>query len=329
MTVKADDKTNILVGSALPQLTYSVNGLVGSDRFTNPILSTNAVNSNTIGEFTILISNGTMTNADNYRATYTNGKMMIVGKNIENAIISGVKDTNYKGKEIVQSKLSVKVNGKILTYGTDYKVSYKNNKNIGTATIIITGKGIYTGSIKKSFQVKVSKGANYTIDNMMYKVTQEKMNKTGTVTLIGSSKSVGTLKIDDTVTIGGKSFKITEIGAKAFKGYTKLTKVTIGKNVTTIGKEAFSGCSKITSVTIGTGLKTILTNAFYNCKELKTITILSKDLKNVSKNAIKQVHKKCIIKVPSSKESIYKKIFKGGTGFTNGMKLKKIETERD
>ena len=38
----------------------------------------------------------------------------------------------------------------------DYTVSYKDNKNVGTATVTITGKGSYTGSAKKTFAIKVT-----------------------------------------------------------------------------------------------------------------------------------------------------------------------------
>ena len=38
--------------------------------------------------------------------------------------------------------------GKTLKNGTDYTVSYKNNKNVGTATVTVTFKGNYSGSKK-------------------------------------------------------------------------------------------------------------------------------------------------------------------------------------
>ena len=328
LVVKADDKQNIVAGSAMPQLTYSVTGLVGSDTFTGPTIVTTAADSNTIGEHEIRISGGTLTNAENYEVTYTNAKLTIMKTSIDHAVVSGITDQNYNGSALEQSGLFVQVNGKTLTKDIDYTVDYKNNTEIGTATVAITGKGIYTGTIAKNFQINVSNGATYTISNMVYMVTSSETNGNGTVTLIKSTKSKsklkGTLKIRDTVKIGGQSFKITSIDAKAFKGYTKLTKVTIGKNVITIGKEAFSGCSKVSSVTIGTGLKAISNNAFYNCKKLKTVTINSKQLKTVGKNALKNTYGSAAIKVPSSKVSAYKKLFKSKTGFTEDKKIKKI-----
>ena len=47
----------------------------------------------------------------------------------------------------------MKVKGKTLKKGTDYTVSYKNNTNVGTATVTITGKGNYTGTVKKTFKI--------------------------------------------------------------------------------------------------------------------------------------------------------------------------------
>lgn len=48
-------------------------------------------------------------------------------------------------------KPSVKVvlNGKTLVNGTDYTVAYSKNKQIGKATVNVTGKGKYTGTVKK------------------------------------------------------------------------------------------------------------------------------------------------------------------------------------
>ena len=40
-----------------------------------------------------------------------------------------------------------------LERGTDYTIKYKNNINAGTATIFITGKGRYTGTLEKTFEI--------------------------------------------------------------------------------------------------------------------------------------------------------------------------------
>jgi hypothetical protein len=45
------------------------------------------------------------------------------------------------------------MNGKTLTAGTDYTVSYKNNTDPGKATVTITGKGSYTGTKTTTFKI--------------------------------------------------------------------------------------------------------------------------------------------------------------------------------
>ena len=66
--------------------------------------------------------------------------------------ISGIKSKTYNGKAFTQ-KTTVKYGKTTLEKGTNYTVSYKNNKNVGTATVTITGKGKYIGTIKKTFKI--------------------------------------------------------------------------------------------------------------------------------------------------------------------------------
>ena len=76
--VQADEKPDIIKGSAMPEFTYTVTGLVDRDTFINPTISTTAMDTNTVGEYDILISGGTFGNADSYTVTYENGKMQVV-----------------------------------------------------------------------------------------------------------------------------------------------------------------------------------------------------------------------------------------------------------
>jgi len=62
----------------------------------------------------------------------------------------------YTGKALKPSvTVKAKIGGKTKTLkkGTDYTVSYKNNKNVGTATVTVKGKGNYTGTITKKFKI--------------------------------------------------------------------------------------------------------------------------------------------------------------------------------
>ena len=48
----------------------------------------------------------------------------------------------------------VKDGSKVLKEGSDYKLTYTNNVNPGTATVTITGTGGYKGSVKKTFSIR-------------------------------------------------------------------------------------------------------------------------------------------------------------------------------
>ena len=59
----------------------------------------------------------------------------------------------------------MKYNGEILQKGVDYTVSYSNNRNVGTATVRITGKGNYTGTITKTFKIVDNGDYDYNYNN--------------------------------------------------------------------------------------------------------------------------------------------------------------------
>lgn len=59
---------------------------------------------------------------------------------------------SYTGKA-VKPKITVKNGDKILMVNTDYAVRYINNVNKGTASVIIAGKGAYSGKITKTFRI--------------------------------------------------------------------------------------------------------------------------------------------------------------------------------
>ena len=126
---------------------------------------------------TVKVGGKTLKKDTDYTVSYSNNtkvgtaKVTITGKgnytgsvsktyNIKNdfkkATISGISNKSYTGKNITQS-ITVKYNGKTLKNGTDYTVSYSSNKNIGTATVKIAGKGSYTGTITKTFKINPAK----------------------------------------------------------------------------------------------------------------------------------------------------------------------------
>lgn len=152
----------------------------------------------------------------------------------------------------------------------------------------------------------VQEGKTYDDGKYIYKVTSLAGQ---TAEVVGVKKIAASIKVANTVKLLGKSFKVTAVGAAAFKNNKKATSVSIGSNVQVIGKNAFAGCAKLKKVTIKSkSLKQIGSKAFFNCKKLKSITIKSKGLKSVGKNALKGIYKKAVIKVPAAKLKAYKKL---------------------
>ena len=96
----------------------------------------------------------TITGKGNYTGSVS--KTYSIKNNFKKATVSGISTKAFTGKNITQS-ITVKYNGKTLKKGTDYTVSYSNNKNIGTATVKIAGKGSYTGTITKTFKINPAK----------------------------------------------------------------------------------------------------------------------------------------------------------------------------
>ncbi|MBP5180526.1 MAG: InlB B-repeat-containing protein [Clostridiales bacterium] len=58
-----------------------------------------------------------------------------------------------EGVTLTEENIEVVVEGQTLVLGTDYVLGYRNNTNIGTATVQIAGIGRYTGAISKTFTI--------------------------------------------------------------------------------------------------------------------------------------------------------------------------------
>ena len=96
----------------------------------------------------------TITGKGNYTGSVS--KTYSIKNDFKKATVSGISTKAFTGKNITQS-ITVKYNVKTLKNGTDYTVSYSSNKNIGTATVKIAGKGSYAGTITKTFKINPAK----------------------------------------------------------------------------------------------------------------------------------------------------------------------------
>ncbi len=236
---------------------------------------------------------GTATVIITGKGNYTGNKTItfkIIERTIASVEISNVKNQIYTGNAIIPS-IMVKDSNKILEEGKDYTLEYRNNINIGTATVIIIGKGNYIGTVTKTFNI-VSKNISKTSIKLAYtkkeytgktlkpKVTIKdgtktlKLNKDYTVTY-KSNKNIGKA----TIIIKGKGNYNGTI-TKTFKIIPKKNKVTLKTSVRQI-KVSWKKDKTVTGYVIECSTdKNFKKSKTVQIKKYKTINTTIKKLKS-------------------------------------------------
>lgn len=139
-----------------PSLTVYSNGTILREGTDYSVNYTNNIN---IGTATV-----TITGIGRYSGTKT-ANFRITGPNLYSATIAAIPDQLYTGSAITPS-VTVTVNNITLIQNIDYNVSYSNNRNAGTATVTVTGRGNYTGSRTTTFRILAKNIANATISSI-------------------------------------------------------------------------------------------------------------------------------------------------------------------
>lgn len=166
---------------------------------------------------------------------------------------------------------------------------------------------------------KVTKAPSYTKVGVKTWTCKE-CGKTKTTTLA----KLPMPKAGTKVMAGGNQYTVTKIGSEVLfnKANAKARAITVPSTikvkgitykVTSIGANAFKNCKKLTKATIGANVRVIKAKAFNNCPKLKTVTIKTVLLtqKTASKKCFSKVSKRMVIKVPRKVKKSYTKIFKG------------------
>lgn len=103
---------------------------------------------------------GTATNKDNYYIqSLTDGKLTVTAKSItaSDITVGALPDVVYSGTEQAQ-KPEVKDGDTALVEGTDYDLDFSEDKtNVGTVTVVVTGKGNYAGEVTHTYQIVPAK----------------------------------------------------------------------------------------------------------------------------------------------------------------------------
>ena len=158
----------------------------------------------------------------------------------------------YKGdaKKPGIKTAAVKIDGKTvaLKSGTDYTVSYKNNVNAGTATVTITGKGNFTGSVSRKLTIKKAKLTSASFTNIAAQLYTGKALKPSPTIKWGSTKLKNgtdfTVSYKNNVKLGKATATVT--GKGNFYGSKTMTFTIYQRNiknvsVASIGTQSYTG----------------------------------------------------------------------------------------
>ena len=223
-------------------------------------------------------------------------------KNIKNATVKGIENKTYTGKALTQ-KITVVLDNTTLRSGTDYDVAYKNNTNPGTATLTITGKGKYKGSVSKSFKIakatqKIT-ASNFTkyVGNKAFAIGA-KTNGGGTLSYSSANTKVATVDAKKgTVTIKAAGTAKITIKATETKNYAAAsTTITVTvKNPASISKakisnlknKAYTGKAITQNPVVKLGSKTLKSGTDYTVSYSKNKAVGTATVIITGKNAYK------------------------------------------
>ena len=196
----------------------------------------------------------TISGAGEYTGSVT-ASFVIDPKPISSLEVSGITAKTFNGKAQTQA---IVVNDGIVTLveGIDYDVAYENNVHAGTASVVITGKGNYTGTVTKTFTIK--KASNTITAKNFTKTYSTKAQsfslgvklKNGTPTYKSSTKYV-TVSTAGKVTvkakyIGKATITITSPEKANYSKQTKKITITVNPTKTALVSVASPSAGKMT-----------------------------------------------------------------------------------
>ena len=238
---------------------------------------------------TVKYGNATLKKNTDYTVAYSNnvnagtGTITITGKGIYGGsvkktftikklgisatAVSGTGNKVYTGS-VIKPVPAVKVGGRTLKNGTDFTVSYKNNTEPGTATLKVTGKGNYSGSVSKTFKItaRAINDVEVTIPDTVFTGEQVKPDVVvsyGNYQFINNSDY--TLSFKDNVNIGTASVVVT--GKNHLSGSRTVTfpieKADISSTEIAVKNATFTGSAIKSGVDVRLGNVTLKEGTHY------------------------------------------------------------------
>lgn len=136
----------------------------------------------------------TITGIGNYKGTTTTN-FIIAPLALNVTKVHDISDQLYTG-EAITPEVIISFGAIKLIENIDYTLTYENNVNKGTATITITGKGNYSGTVTKEFNIVD------TVSSQLQNISNATISKLPEKTYTGNS-----ITPDITVTLNGKTLK--------------------------------------------------------------------------------------------------------------------------
>ena len=206
----------------------------------------------------------TITGVGNYTRTKTLTFKII--RDITELTVSQPATQTYTGSALKPAVKVTTEDGTELVSGTDYTVTYKNNINVGTATVTVTGKGYYTGTMEVEFQVGARSVSGMTIAAIASKTYTGSAHKPAPKVTWGSKTLVSgtdyTVAYKNNTNAGTATVTVT--GKGNYKGTLSATFKIAAKKITpavTLSANAFTFNGKVRkpTVTVKDGTKTLTT----------------------------------------------------------------------
>ena len=216
-----------------------------------------------------------------YQGTITKSAKMKQMPLLE-TMVGTISHQTYTGNEITTStgiELNISHAGTTLVEDTDYTVTYENNINVGIAKVYITGKGVYTGQIERSFKI-ISKPLNLDmieeIPDVYYTGNKLTTNTGVCIKLVDTDVNKNliqdtdyTVKYTSNINVG--TAKVTITGKGNYEG-----SITTSFNIlkTNIGNDSFELSDNV-KISIGGTTETYV--AQYTGKNIKPKVVVTVD----------------------------------------------------
>lgn len=185
----------------------------------------------------------------------------IIKKNISAKSFSNISNYIYTGSQITP-EIVIKDGDKTLIKDEDYTLSYINNTNVGTAYVIVTGKGNYYGEKTISFEIKKATyqvkatAYNKKYDGKAHSITISNVKSGSTIKYRTNTKNVWSTK-KPTRTKVGTTTVYYQITNPNYNTITGSKKITITKAKQSISAKAYKGAynAKAHTITLNNVLK--------------------------------------------------------------------------